>query len=98
MSLIGEQVLLRVYLEHADRVPFGSTFERVIEAARRHGLAGATALKGILGASARRVLRPSAWSLAEHAPVVVEVVDGPQRIVDFACGPLAGLMSAGGTA
>ena len=37
MSLVGEQVLLRVYLQSADRTPHTPTYERVVKAARKRG-------------------------------------------------------------
>ena len=83
MSLIGEQVLLRVYLQSADRAPHAPTIDRVVSAARRKGLAGATVLRGIMGLGAHGLIEQSAWSLTEHVPVIVEIVDSPQRISDF---------------
>ena len=53
MSIQGEQVLLRAYLQTADRAPHAPTYERLLHAARSEGLAGATTLKGILGLGAR---------------------------------------------
>ena len=88
MNFVGEKVLLRVYLRSADRAPHTPTYQRVIKAARHEKLAGATVLKGILGAGYHGVLEPSAWSLVEHVPVIVEIVDDPQKIVNFVRGAL----------
>jgi len=95
MSLEGERVLLRVYLRYADRAPFAPTHERIVRAARRAGLAGATVLQGILGAGSHGVLKPSAWSLVEHAPVIVEIVDVGDRILGFVGGAMDELMEGG---
>ena len=95
MSLSGEQVLLRVYLRSADRPPFAPTHERIVNAARRAGLAGATVFKGLLGVGARGILKDSAWSLIEHVPVIVEIVDRADRIIDVIDGPLDGHMRGG---
>jgi uncharacterized protein len=83
MSLIGEHVLLRVYLESADRAPHTPTYQRLVSAARARGLAGATVLRGIMGLGSSGVIPRSTWSLAEHVPVIVEIVDSSQRIFDF---------------
>jgi uncharacterized protein len=83
MSLQGEQVLLRAYLQSADRSPHTPTHERLVKAARQQGLAGATVLRGILGTGSRGVIQRSAWSLVEHVPVIVEVVDASERILKF---------------
>lgn len=82
-TLNGERVLLRFYLRMADRAPWSPTYERVVKAARQAGLAGATVLKGIMGYGSHGELRASAWTLTEHAPVIVEVVDGAEKIVTF---------------
>lgn len=83
MSIIGEQVLLRIYLQSADRAPLTPTCELVVKAARKRKLAGATVLRGILGAGYHHLVQPSAWSIVEHVPVIVEIVDSASRIASF---------------
>jgi hypothetical protein len=83
MSLLGEQVLLRVYLQSADRPPHAPTYERIVKAARQEGLAGATVLKGIMGLGSRGLIPAAGWSLSEHVPVIVEFVDAGDRIDAF---------------
>lgn len=95
MSLVGEQVLLRIYLQTADRTPHMPTDERVLKAARAEGLAGATVLQGILGAGYHGLLRPSAWSIVRHVPVIVEIVDCGDRIANFVTRTLDGLLIGG---
>jgi PII-like signaling protein len=95
MSLRGEQVLLRAYLQSADRAPHTPTFERLLQAARKAGLAGATVLHGILGYGSHGLIRRSAWSIVGHVPVIVEIVDAGERIVSFVEGPLVELMVHG---
>lgn len=95
MSLQGEQVLLRAYLQSADRSPHTPTYERLVKAARTQGLAGATVLRGILGAGAQRLIKRSAWTIVEHVPVIVEIVDASDRILRFLDGPVAQIMQSG---
>jgi PII-like signaling protein len=95
MGIQGEQVLLRAYLQSADRSPHTPTDERLVNAAREAGLAGATVLRGILGAGSHGVIKRSAWSLIEHVPVIVEIVDTSERILRFVDGPVAQLMQNG---
>lgn len=95
MSLIGEQVLMRAYLQSADRAPHTPTHERIVAAARREGMAGATVIRGILGAGYHGILKSSRWSLVEHVPLIVEIVDSTERIAAFICGPLDGIMVGG---
>ncbi|HUB26905.1 MAG TPA: DUF190 domain-containing protein [Tepidisphaeraceae bacterium] len=95
MSLIGEQVLLRIYLQSADRTPRVPTYQRIIAAARKEKLAGATVLRGIMGAGYHGIIRGSAWSIVQHEPIIVEIVDEPEKIVKFVQGPLDQIMIGG---
>lgn len=84
MKVEGEGQLLRVYVGESDRWEGRPLYEAIVRAAREHGLAGATALRGIegFGASSRihtvKILR-----LSEDLPIVIEIVDRPERIAAF---------------
>lgn len=95
MRPAGEQVLLRIYLQSADRAPHVPTHERIVAAARKHGLAGATVLRGILGAGYHGIIKPSRWAIVEHVPVIVEIVDSAERVARFIQGPLDQIMIGG---
>jgi PII-like signaling protein len=86
VKLEGEQTLLRVYLRNTDKQGWFSppAAERLTQRARRDGLAGATILRGVLGLDITgKLLETSAWSLVDHVPVIVEIVDAPQAIGRF---------------
>jgi uncharacterized protein len=95
MSLIGEQILLRVYLQSADRAPHTPTYGRIVQAARKEKLSGATVIRGIAGAGYHGILKNPAFSISEHVPIIVEIVDGPEKIARFVQGPLDGIMIGG---
>ncbi|HET6248184.1 MAG TPA: DUF190 domain-containing protein [Tepidisphaeraceae bacterium] len=95
MSFSGEQVLLRVYLRSGDRAPHLPTSTLVLRAARNAGLAGATVLRGIMGLGSHGLIQESTWSISENVPVIVEIVDQVERIVQFVEGPLAQVMPGG---
>ncbi|MGA2231115.1 MAG: DUF190 domain-containing protein [Tepidisphaeraceae bacterium] len=95
MSLIGEQILLRVYLQSADRAPHTPTYGRIVQAARKEKLAGATVIRGIAGAGYHGILKKSALAISEHVPIIVEIVDSPEKIARFVQGPLDGIMIGG---
>ncbi|HEY1629419.1 MAG TPA: DUF190 domain-containing protein [Tepidisphaeraceae bacterium] len=97
MSLIGEQVLLRIYLQSADRTPHLPTYLRLIKAARQERLAGCSVLQGIMGLAGHDLIPPPGWSMTQHLPVIVEIVDSAERIGKFMDGPMSQLM-LGGTA
>jgi len=95
LSLIGEQVLLRIYLQSADRAPHVPTFEQVVKAARKEKLAGATVIQGIMGAGYHGIIQGSRWSIIQHVPIIVEIVDSAERILKFVAGPLDQIMIGG---
>ena len=93
MTLKGEHVLLRAYLQSADRAPHTPTYERLVKAARSEGLAGATVLRGILGYGSHGLIKQTAWSLVEHVPVIVELVDTSERLQKFLEGSAAQVLA-----
>jgi uncharacterized protein len=95
VSLVGEQILLRVYLQNADRAPHVPTHERIVHAARKEKMAGATVIRGILGAGYHGIIKGSNWSIAQHVPIIVELVDTPEKIIRFTQGPLNEVMVGG---
>jgi PII-like signaling protein len=95
MSLIGEQVLLRIYLQSADRTPHVPTYERIVKTARKQKLAGATVIRGIMGVGYRGIIKASKWSLVQHEPVIVEIVDSAEKIVRFVQEELNQIMVGG---
>jgi uncharacterized protein len=86
MRLEGEQTSLRVYLRSTDKQGWFAppAAEVLVQRAKALELAGAAVLRGFFGLDIHgRLLHGSPWSLAEHVPVVVEIVDGPQAIGRF---------------
>jgi len=95
MSFLGERTLLRIYLQSADRAPHTPTYQRILQAARTEKLAGATVLRGILGTGYHGIIQGSAWSITEHVPVIIEIVDSAEKIGKFIRGPLDKIMLGG---
>lgn len=84
MKLEGEQILLRVYLRNTDLFGLQTAAEAIVERARSDGLSGATLLRGIGGLDfTGQLLWSETWSLVDHVPVVVEIVDSAERIGPF---------------
>jgi len=81
MRTEAEQVLCRFQLSNTIRHGLTPLYEWIVTTARHDGLRGATVLRGFYGLdSDGSVLREHAWSIAQTLPVIVEVVDGPERI------------------
>jgi uncharacterized protein len=84
VRLDGEQTVLRVYLRSTDRCGWRSAAETLVERALFGGMAGAAVLRGFFGLDVTGRLQESClWSLAGHVPVVVELVDTPDAVIDF---------------
>lgn len=84
MKLPYEAELLRIFLGESDRFHGKPLFEAIVVAARRRGMAGATVLRGVMGFGAHsRMHTAKILRLAEDLPIIVEIVDKPQRIAEF---------------
>jgi PII-like signaling protein len=84
MHLPENAELLRVFIGDSDRYHHRSLYEAIVEKAREHHLAGATVLKGHLGFGAHsRIHTAKILRLSEDLPVVVEIVDAPEKIEAF---------------
>ncbi len=79
--LDGEQVLVRIFIGESDRWHHAPLATALVERLRREGFAGATVFHGVAGFGAHSVLHTtSLLRLSEDLPVLVEVVDTPERI------------------
>lgn len=84
MKIEGDAQLLRIFVAESDRWEGRPLYEAIVRAARDHGLKGATALRGIEGFGAsNRIHTVKVLRLSEDLPIVVEIVDRPERIAGF---------------
>jgi PII-like signaling protein len=84
MKLPHEAELLRIFIGESDKHQGRPLYEVIVEEARRRGLAGATVLRGTLGFGANsRIHTAKILRLSEDLPMVIEVVDRPERIAEF---------------
>jgi PII-like signaling protein len=84
MKTEGEFQLLRIFIGESDRWDGRPLYEAIVRMARDQGLAGATALRGIEGFGANdRIHTVKILRLSEDLPIVVEIVDRPERIAAF---------------
>ena len=80
----GEGDLLRIFIGESDRHEGRPLFEAIVQLARKRGLAGATVLRGLEGYGAHsRVHTAKLLRLSEDLPIVIELVDRPERIEAF---------------
>jgi len=81
MTEATDAVLLRIYIKESDRHNGQPLHLAIIEEARKQGLAGATALRGISGFGSRKA-KPSTKFSAEVA-IVVEIIDWGDNVTPF---------------
>ena len=81
MKLEGEGKLLRLFIGESDTWHGKPLYQAIVERVRKEGLAGATVIRGIEGFGADSHLHTSRLlRLSEDLPVVIEIVDTPERI------------------
>jgi PII-like signaling protein len=81
MRIPKDSVLLRIFLSENDKYAGQPLYEAIVMLARERHLAGATVLRGPLGfGHSSRVHTAKILRLSEDLPVVVEIVDGQDRI------------------
>ncbi len=84
MSLPTDGRLLRVFIGESDRWEGRPLYEAIVLEARKRGLAGATVTKGVMGFGAHsRIHTAKLLELSQDLPMVVEIVDAPDKIDAF---------------
>ena len=84
MRLPEEAELLRIFIGESDHYQGKPLYEVIVLEARRRGMAGATVLRGIMGFGAdSRMHTAKILRLSEDLPIIVEIVDKPERIADL---------------
>jgi uncharacterized protein len=84
MSIPTEGKLLRIFIGEADRSNGKPLYEAIVLEARKRGLAGATVIKGFMGFGAHsRIHTAKLLELSQDLPIVVEIVDAPDKIEAF---------------
>lgn len=84
MSLVGEGKLLRILIGESDHWEGRPLYEALVHKAREMGMAGATVLRGIEGFGASSIVHTARiLRLSEDLPIVIEMVDSPEKIEGF---------------
>ena len=84
MTQTTEATLLRLFIGESDTHQGRPLHEAIVLRARESGLAGATVLRGAIGyGRSSRLHTAKILRLSEDLPVVIEIVDAPDRIDAF---------------
>jgi len=75
---------VRIYISSTDKFEHKPLYEVIVFSARKHGIAGATVLKGIMGYGASSVIySDKLWEISEKIPLVIEIIDESDKIDSF---------------
>src|SRR5438132_2029294 len=81
MKIEGPGKQVRIFIGESDRWHHRSLADAILEMIRSEGLAGATVSRGLAGFGAHsRIHTAHVLRLSEDLPVVIEVIDRPDRI------------------
>ena len=84
MRLPEEAELLRIFIGESARHHGRALYEAIGIEARKRGMAGATVLRGLMGFGAdSRMHTAKILRMSEDLPIIVEIVDNPERIAAF---------------
>ena len=84
MKLPEESDLLRVFVGESDKFEGRPLYQAIVEEAKASGLSGATVLRGLMGfGSTSRLHTIKVLRISEDLPMVVEIVDSPEKIEAF---------------
>ncbi|MFH2046931.1 MAG: DUF190 domain-containing protein [Pseudomonadota bacterium] len=84
MNLPPEGQLLRIFIGESDKYEGKPLYEWLVIKAKEHGLAGATAIRGLMGFGANsRIHTSKIMRLSLDLPIIVEIVDTHEKIKEF---------------
>lgn len=80
-KLVGENVLMRIFIGENDRVGSRPLHELLVELFKQEGFAGVTVLRGVAGFGAHSVFHTDRiLRLSRDMPIIVEVVETQERL------------------
>jgi PII-like signaling protein len=75
---------LRIYIDANDQWRGGPLYAAIVQEARKHGMAGATVARGIMGYGVHRAIHEAhVLQLSNNLPVVIEIVDTEEKVQSF---------------
>jgi uncharacterized protein len=84
MKPLEDAVLIRIHVGEAERAGSKPLYEAIVLKAREQGLAGATVLRGPMGFGEHSQIHSAkVLRLSQDLPVVIEIVDAPDKVNAF---------------
>jgi PII-like signaling protein len=76
--------LLRIFIGERNKYKGRPLYEWIVLQAKQMGLAGATVVRGMMGFGANsRIHTSKILRLSEDLPIIVEIVDTPEKLTQF---------------
>lgn len=80
-KLVGENLLLRIYIAEGDRYANRPLYEALVDMLRKEGFAGATVLRGVCGFGAHSVYHSQKLlDLSADLPLIIEAVESEEKV------------------
>jgi PII-like signaling protein len=84
VRVLAEADLVRVFIGESDKHDEKPLYEIIVSEARKRHMAGATVLRGLMGFGSHSLVHTAKiLRLSEDLPIIVEIVDAPDRISEF---------------
>lgn len=83
MKIQGEGQMLRVFVDEDDEWEGKPLYQEIVRIARNNALAGATAIRGMMGYGANSLIHQVRNGMVDTLPVIVEIVDQEEKIKKF---------------
>jgi len=81
---LGKKKVMRIYLDNSDTFEGKPLWQQLVMRIKEEGMAGATVFKAAAGIGAQTELHTfEIWSLSQKLPVVIEVIESEETIVNF---------------
>lgn len=79
-----EYSVLKFYLSTTDLIGHKLLYEEIVRLAKKHGISGATAYRGVMGfGKSSHILSARFWELTEKLPVMIELIDKTEALEAF---------------
>ncbi len=80
----SEAKLLRIFIGEADKIHHRPLFEVIVQEAKKAGLAGATAWRGLMGYGPTSQIRTAKiLDLSADMPIIIEITDVEEKVEGF---------------
>ena len=84
MKIPVDGKLLRIFIGEADKWQGKPFYEEIVYLAKKQKMAGATAIKGFMGFGCKSHMHTAKLlRLSEDLPIIIEIVDSPEKINSF---------------